>query len=325
MTRGTGALWFGLALLWCVQAAAQEPSADRSRRERADSAEEAEVEGESSSDRRKRRREERARRKAEEAAAQAAAQTGGDSASSGSVKAPEAPTGKRGKAKTAAVAAPVEAPVAALPATTTPEPVESPPVVYVPRVEPGPPPYTMVELLEGEGALDPRRLPAPSALDLTQVLPEQLRKLDGRLTVTLEEMQAGDSCEALRTASRVPLRSWITREHQRELMVVTGLFVMALVMAFGFRSPAMRALMPIVPFVACLYVGYDMVQRVDDRIEGIAQGLRACSASLKEGSAEKPQVVREHLDRVMRVRDHINLAYERENGLVARVMDDYRM
>ena len=325
MTRATGGLWFGLALLFCVQALAQEPE-HRSRRHRSDDSAEAaddSADGESAHDRRKRRREERARRKAEEAAAReagggasASADTGADATSSKSEK--------RGKKATAVAATTPETPPPPA-AVEPPEPPEFPRAVYVPRVSAGPTPYAPNEVMDGEGALDAKRLPAVTSLDFTEATPEQLSKLDGRLSLTLEDMQAGNLCEALRTASRVAMRTWVTREHQRELLVMAGLFVFALVMAFGFRSPAMRAIMPMVPFLACLYVGYDMMTRADGRVESIARGLRACSATLGEGKAERPQVVHDRFERLTRVRDHITAAYERENRLVARVQDEYRL
>jgi hypothetical protein len=310
-----GALWFGLALLCCVQAQAQdsEHHAHRHRRS-SDSAEADSDSDESAHERRKRRREERARRKAEEAAEESAA-SADDGAQGGSKPDPH------GKAEAPAAAA--TEPSATEPAP--PEPPAYPPVMYVPRMAGGPAPYAASEVINGEGALDVKRLPAADTLDFASATPEQLRKLDGRMGLTLEDMQASDLCQALRTASRVPMRSWLTREHQREILVMAGLFVAALLMAFGFNSRAMRAIAPMVPFLACLYVGYDMMARADGRVDSIAKGLRACSATLGEGKIGEPKVVREHFELLTRVRDNITAAYERENRLVARVMDEYRM
>ena len=313
-----GALWFGLALLCCLQAVAQDAEHHSRRHRRSETEASDSDSGESSSERRKRRREERARRKAEEAAQASAGET------TESPQPPKAEKRKKGAAGDAAAAsAPPPAPAAD--ALAAPEPPEVPPAVYVSPAAKGPAPYPPNEVLDGEGALDEKRLPPVASLNFASATPEQLRKLDGRLGLTLEEMQGSEPCLALRTASRVPIRNWLTREHQRELVVRAGLFVAALFMAAGFRSRAMKAIMPMVPFLACLYVGYDMMARAEGRVDSIARGLRACSATLGEGKVEKPEVVQERFERLTRVRDNISAAYERENRIVERVMDQYRM
>jgi hypothetical protein len=287
-------LALGLAMMLCTEA-----QADRRRPRDTDSAEEADDDRESARERRRRRREEReAERRAAEAAAAAPA-----------------------------VAADAAPPGATEPAEAEAEEAEpgAPQVIYTHKAEGGRTLYTNLEMLGGEGAIDPAKLPPLGTLKFDTMPADQLRHLDGRLAQTVDGLQAGDRCEALRGASRVPFRTWLWREHQREVFVGVGLFVLALLAGFGWQSTTMRAILPIVPFAGLLYLGYDVSNRVGVLQDSVTTGLRACSTALEEGDASKPTVVRGHMEQVSRMSSIINGAYEQRDKLVEKLMLEYRM
>lgn len=292
--------WFVLflGLLVCTEAAHAEERKSRRSREAAASVSGGENDRESARERRRRRREERERQKAAEAQA-AVATSPADAAREVS---PE-DVALDGMAM-------LEAPGQ---------------TIYQLKGASGRTLYTNEDVLAGEGALDPVRLPPLGDLDFRQTPPHELRKLDGRLLQTVEELQRSERCEALRGASRVPLRTWMWHEHQRELMVAAGLFVFALIMGFAWQSSSMRALLPIVPLLGCAYVAYDASVQAGALMDSITRGLRACSMPLEEGDPGTPKVVRTHYEQTTRISSIIDAAYGQRDGLVERVMRDYRM
>lgn len=289
-------LALGLTWMMCTEARADRR---RARDDAEDSAEQADDSRESARERRRRRREEREAAKRAAEAAAAAPAPAADVAGATAEGDPEAEPDEK-------------------------EP-GTPQLIYTHQGEGGRILYTNLEMLGGEGAIDPAKLPPLATVPFETIPPEQLRVLSGRLAQTVDGLQASDRCEALRGASRVPFRTWLWREHQRELFVGVGLFVLALLAGFGWQSTTMRAILPVVPFAGLLYLGYDVSNRVGVLQDSVTHGLRACSTALEEGDASKPAVVRGHMEQVTRMSSIINGAYEQRDKLVEKLMLEYRM
>jgi hypothetical protein len=298
MARATCTRTIGwLLVLWAFWLTSGAVAQDEPEAEGASSASESR---EARRERRRKRHEERDRLKAERAAA--------DAAKARPVRIPDDP--------------------GALMKRTPTDVTQPAPASVVAQVEDAAAPVPLYDthaVLSGEGPLDPIKLPPSYRLELMAGSPEQLRRLDGRLSQTVDVMQAGERCEALRGASRVPFRTWMWREHRRELSIAAGLFVLALVCAFAWPSPAMRAIAPLIPLLGCVYVGWDGSSRASSVMDGITRGLRACSTALDEGDPSKPQIVRGHVEQVARMSASIDAAYEQDDQVIKRLMDDYRM
>jgi hypothetical protein len=293
-------LALSVGVLVCTEARAER---DRHRSRHDDSAEEGDDSRESARERRRRRREEREAAKKAEEAAQAAPTGGAEGAAPAAAESPEG---------------------AAESADGEPDEGGSAAIYAVPGAE-GRTLYTNAELATGEGPLDPMKLPPLATLSFETLEAQQLRVLDGRLAQAVDGLQAGDRCEALRGASRVPFRTWLWREHQRELAVGVGLFVLAMIAGFGWQSRTMRTILPMLPFAGVVYLGYDASNQSSALMDNITKGLRACSTALEEGDAGKPTVVEGHVEQVARMNEVINGAYEQRDKLVEKLMLEYRM
>jgi hypothetical protein len=153
-------------------------------------------------------------------------------------------------------------------------------------------------------------LPALIHLDLAEIAPERLPSVDQRIDEVHTATQAGQQCTTIRAASRIPLRTWIWQEHQRELFTAMGLFALSLVVGFAWSGRVMRTLMPVAPFVGALYLGYVAFERSQGTLNELHGGLRACSADLPEARPQDPAVVKQRLTAAVQLQDSVQRVFD---------------
>lgn len=129
-----------------------------------------------------------------------------------------------------------------------------------------------------------RSLPAlrdeRSELERAEALQRELRRRDAETERSLAQVQGGPPCAEIRAASRMPLRTRLVLDHERELMVGAALLAMAGLLAVFVRVPYARGLLALPPLLGAAYLGHHAYARVDYARALVREGLRACSAEL---------------------------------------------
>ncbi|HEY6879561.1 MAG TPA: hypothetical protein VI299_16155 [Polyangiales bacterium] len=149
-------------------------------------------------------------------------------------------------------------------------------------------------------------LPALSS-DLSAASPAQLQLLDNSVQRAHDDMQQGARCQAIRASLRVPMTTFVLRGHLRELCVGGGMLLFAVILLASWHG-RLRSLMPVAPVLACLYLGYATYARVDQRMNTLRDGLRACSSDLppQAGSVDS---LRTRLEEASSLQATIDRAY----------------
>jgi hypothetical protein len=185
--------------------------------------------------------------------------------------------------------------------------------------------YTNVGNVSVDGAppeaLD---LPALTRLDLTRIPAERLPAIDQQIDDAHASTQAGEHCTAIRAASRVPLRTWIWQEHQRELFTAAGLFAFSLVVGFAWSGAVMRTLMPIAPFAGAIFLGYVATARSQEAVDDLHTGLRACSADLPEPQPQNPVVVKQRLSAAVEFQSSVQRIFTNRQEMVDAMANSVR-
>lgn len=182
---------------------------------------------------------------------------------------------------------------------------------------------SLAALIDGK-VEDPLALPEATLPELESLGEERLKQFNGHVENVHDAVQTGERCESLRLASRLPFRTWILREHKRELMVAAGLLILSL-LGLAWRSRLLRAIMPLPPVLGCLYLGYASVEDTSAVLDSLLHGLHACSASLSEGSGANPLIVKKRLDEVQRMRSTVDEAYEPHAESIEALLEKYKM
>lgn len=139
--------------------------------------------------------------------------------------------------------------------------------------------YTNAGAVQVRGAqAEAMELPALSS-DLSSASPAQLQLLDNSVQRVHDDMQQGTRCQAIRASLRVPMSTFVLRGHLRELCVGAAMLVFAVILLASWHG-RLRSLMPVAPMLACLYLGYATYVRVDQRMNTLREGMRACSSDL---------------------------------------------
>jgi hypothetical protein len=158
----------------------------------------------------------------------------------------------------------------------------------------------------------------PLNSDLSQATAQQLQLLDNSVQRAHDDLQQGARCQAIRASLRVPMRTFLLRGHVRELCVGVALLVLAVVLMVAWQG-RLRSLMPVVPVLGCLYLGYATYARVDHRMDALRDGLRACSSDLPPQGLGV-QNVRERLEQASSLQATIDRAYAQRASVADAVM-----
>lgn len=162
--------------------------------------------------------------------------------------------------------------------------------------------------VDGE-PLRPLALPELASLDFHSISATQLQQLDQGVQRAHDQLQAGEHCQAIRASLRVPTRTFVWREHLRELVVGGALFAIAL-LVLALWGGRLRALMPLAPLLGSMYLAYATYERIDVRLSALREGLRACSSDLPAAADASPSAVKERLASAATLQATIDRAYE---------------
>jgi hypothetical protein len=166
--------------------------------------------------------------------------------------------------------------------------------------------------------LDEVPLPALARMDFTRVPAAELSKVDRRVEQAHQAVQEGGQCGGIRAASRVPLRSWLWQDHQRELITAAALFVFSLIVGFAWRGAVMRTLMPIAPFAGSVFLLYVATARAQEGMDDLHKGLRACSAELPEARPTEAVVVQDRLNLALEFKQSIEQVFAQRQRMIER-------
>jgi hypothetical protein len=108
----------------------------------------------------------------------------------------------------------------------------------------------------------------------------ELRRRDTETERSLAQVQGGLPCADIRAASRLPLRTRLVDEHERELFVGVALLALAGLLALFIRVPYARGLLALPPLLGAVYLGHHAYARSDAARDAVLVGLRACTAEL---------------------------------------------
>ena len=161
----------------------------------------------------------------------------------------------------------------------------------------------------GGAALSTVDLPALDQVDLGAASPAQLQLLDQTVELAHDELQNGKRCTAIRASLRVPPRAFWLSDHLRELCVLGGLLVLALVVMMGWNG-RLKPLMPLAPLLGCAYLGYATYNAVEQRLDVLREGLTACTSTLPPSEASSPISVQQRLDKASQISAAVTKAYE---------------
>jgi len=121
----------------------------------------------------------------------------------------------------------------------------------------------------------------------------ELRRIDADTERSLASLQGGAPCARIREGSRVPLRTQLFRDHERELSVGAALLLGAGLVAMLIRTSFARGVLALPPLLGAMYLGYAAYDRVDAERAVLRDGLRACTAELPRADALRPDRVAE--------------------------------
>jgi hypothetical protein len=113
----------------------------------------------------------------------------------------------------------------------------------------------------------------------------ELRRRDSETERSLAQVQGGLPCADIRAASRLPLRTRLLDDHERELFVGVALLAVAGLLALFVRVPYARGLLALPPLLGAVYLGHHAYTRSDAARDAVLEGLRACTAELPAPNA----------------------------------------
>lgn len=172
--------------------------------------------------------------------------------------------------------------------------------------------------VHGQGVA-PIDLPELKSVDFAGASALQLSQLDRSVQRAHDELQTGQRCQAIRASLRVPVSTFLWREHLRELAVAIGLLVSALIV-FAAWGGRLRGLMPIAPLLGCSYLGYATFSRIDHRMDLLRDGLHACSSDLPPAEANNPESVKGRLASASSLQATVDRAYAERAAMTDRIM-----
>lgn len=165
----------------------------------------------------------------------------------------------------------------------------------------------------------PLLLPELQKLDFDATSPALLRQLDQGVERAHEQMQGGERCEAIRASLRVPTRTFVLREHLREILVAGVLLAVGLLVVVGW-SGRLRLLMPLAPVMGAAFLAYSTFGRVDRRMDALREGLRACSSELPAAAGVSPSSVKQRLESATSLQATIDRAYAQRAQLAEQML-----
>jgi hypothetical protein len=168
-------------------------------------------------------------------------------------------------------------------------------------------------------AVTPMTLPELNQVDFDGASRKQLEQLDRSVQRAHDELQTGQRCQAIRASLRIPMRSFLWREHLRQLVVGVGLLATALV-AFSFWGGRLRSLMPIAPLLGCAYLAFATFGRIDRRMDALREGLHACSSDLPTTGSSDPDSVKGRLETASSLQATVDRAYAERAAMADRIM-----
>lgn len=164
-------------------------------------------------------------------------------------------------------------------------------------------------------------LPPLSSIDFRSQTPEQLRRLDAQVRDSHSALQAGDHCDAIRKASRVPLRARIWGDHGLKIGVAAALLGFAILLGYSAaHRRRLSSLFPLVPFAGFAFLIYATVRDTRATFQTLTVGLRACSEQLPDGDPESGEAVKGRLSKALDVRRSVNAAYDRQAQQIEAIM-----
>ncbi len=167
--------------------------------------------------------------------------------------------------------------------------------------------------------LAPVALPELASVDFASASPSQLQELDRSVQHAHDELQSGARCDAIRASLRVPMSTFLWREHLRVLAVAAGLLAAALIVLISW-SGRLRGLLPLAPLLGCLYLGFATYARVERRFATLREGLRACSTELPRGETASASAVKERLESAVSLQATIDRAYGERAALSEHIL-----
>jgi hypothetical protein len=168
--------------------------------------------------------------------------------------------------------------------------------------------------------LERLELPPPNPIDFEHAPPERLREIDDQVRESHSALQAGEPCEAIRRSSRVPLRTRVWGEHSRKLYVAAALLGFSMLLGYLGARRRLGTLLPVAPFVGCVFLGYVTFQQTREATQALTSGLRACSEQLPEGQPDDGPAVKSRLARALDIRRSIGLAYDQQAREIEAIM-----
>ncbi len=173
----------------------------------------------------------------------------------------------------------------------------------------------------GGEALAPVVLPELASIDFASASPSQLKQLDRSVQNAHDELQSSARCRAIRASLRVPVGAFVWREHLRQLVVAAALLAAALIVLLGW-SGRLRGVLPLVPLLGCLYLGYATYMRVERRFAILRDGLRACSAELPPSGFASASIVKQRLESAVSLQATIDRAYAQRAALADNMLNE---
>lgn len=173
----------------------------------------------------------------------------------------------------------------------------------------------------GSAPQDPSK-PALSALEtvnLSRASVSQLQVLDRSVQLAHDELQSGPRCQAIRASLRVPVSTYVWREHLRPFCVGLVLLALGLVLMMAW-SGRLKPLMPLAPLLGCVYLGYVTYLRIDRRLGTLRDGLHACSSDLPAAAGGDAGAVQSRMASAFQLQEKVDRAYRERAELAESVL-----
>jgi len=171
----------------------------------------------------------------------------------------------------------------------------------------------------GGQAVTPMTLPQLNQVDFETASRQQLEQLDRGVQRAHDELQTGQRCQAIRASLRIPVSSFLWREHLRQLVVGVALLATALI-AFSLWGGRLRSLMPVAPLLACGYLAFVTFGRIDRRMDALREGLHACSSDLPQAAPADPNTIKGRLETASSLQATVDRAYAERASVTERIM-----
>jgi hypothetical protein len=137
-------------------------------------------------------------------------------------------------------------------------------------------------------------------------------------------LQSGEYCEAFRKSSRVPMRTRIWQEYNRQIYVAAALLAFSILLGYVAGGRTLGWLLPLAPFVGFGFLAYVTSRDVQAALATLNAGLRACSEQLPDADPEDREGVKGRLTKALDVRNIVNASYRRQEQAIEEALREAR-